>query len=421
MCQGFFSFQSLINEFLNPGISGKVKAWVKRDWKEGDDENSQIKQLREIGKNGQRLVSEMKELPFAYYTADPRVKKFYNLDLFNTTPKIASMTDKYKEMSKMNAKIDSTDYTKMAVLMNEQNEMRQIQNEITAMQNLCGHFKYSPVFGQFQDYVLGTQNFFAGKITLDACFQNIIDKISGAEATRTPDELAEMTVFACRALLGYTVLDLFTPRNNPVHFSTKQAFKLVSTYVNQDDAELNSYFEKTKAAVDNLAPFEEQNDWKNIQNFVQPALKHLTDQQIHCQFQRPEFISGLEEDDLSSVKARYQKRPNLVALAELAALKQLPESEFGCVKSFKQSNNDVFQDAKIVGPMTFIYQIGGISTGEASAVMNFEYYAKFGMFEKNPDDDQYEVGRILNQRVVLVSDKINTFAQWADNFITGTK
>lgn len=56
--------------------------------------------------------------------------------------------------------------------------------------------------------------------------------------------------------------------------------------------------------------------------------------------------------------------------------------------------------------MTLVYVIGGASCGDASALMNFEYYAKYGMYEKDEKSDLYEIGRVLNDRVLLISDGV---------------
>lgn len=117
----------------------------------------------------------------------------------------------------------------------------------------------------------------------------------------------------------------------------------------------------------------------------------------------------LEENDIMSVQRRYQRRPNIVALADLCMCKQLPKQDFGCVKEMWQTMQQINMDPEVPAPVTLIYQIGGVTAGEASALINFEYYAKFGIYKNDIDNQCYEIGRLLNNRVILMSDKILTF------------
>lgn len=78
-------------------------------------------------------------------------------------------------------------------------------------------------------------------------------------------------------------------------------------------------------------------------------------------------------------------------------------------------------DPSVSAPVTLIYQIGGVTAGEASALINFEYYAKFGIYKNDIDNQCYEIGRLLNNRVILMSDKVLTFQEWANSMIMSEK
>jgi len=95
--------------------------------------------------------------------------------------------------------------------------------------------------------------------------------------------------------------------------------------------------------------------------------------------------------------------------------------EFGNITELMQFNQQVTQDKSLQLPLTLIYQINGTTTGEASALMNFEYYGKFGKYEAEKESDVYEIGRILNDRVLLATDQVITMREFVDDKIAKAK
>jgi len=92
--------------------------------------------------------------------------------------------------------------------------------------------------------------------------------------------------------------------------------------------------------------------------------------------------------------------------------------EFGNITELMQFNQQVTQDKSLQLPLTLIYQINGTTTGEASALMNFEYYGKY---EAEKESDVYEIGRILNDRVLLATDQVITMREFVDDKIAKAK
>lgn len=393
----FFSFQALINELYKPGCSGMVNS----------------------------LTHPGQMIPFAYFTADNTTKLFYNIDLFNAKDKIAQLRERQINISKQ--KIDPNDMKQVSEFLGKQAEMKAAETEVVNLLDIMSGVTHSPLVKMYMDYVLGASAFLsaADKVTLNDQMKSVVDAITGSRNARSAEELESMIRLACQMVLGYSVLDKFIPkpaRKEPIpEFRPKDYLKLIRESVAVDNVVLNEYVDDTKKAVEKLAGFAQRNDWNNVQNCVAPALKFAVQREIYLNVPRPEFLMMLEESDIRQVQRRYQRRPNIVALADLCLCKQLPKQDFGCVKEMWQTMEQINMDPSVPAPVTLIYQIGGVTAGEASALINFEYYAKFGIYGNDIDNQCYEIGRLLNNRVILMSDKILTFQDWANSMIMSEK
>jgi len=73
-------------------------------------------------------------MPFAYFTANPKVANLYQLDLFNVIPRTTAMRNNLLKASKQ--QLDTSDTKAMAKLLQEQVEFRALQNEIVHIQQL---------------------------------------------------------------------------------------------------------------------------------------------------------------------------------------------------------------------------------------------------------------------------------------------
>jgi len=223
----FLSFQSVVNEFYEPGTTGLVQP-------KAQDE----------------------KIPFAYFTADYRVKRFYNLDLFNAAPKIAQRHNIATQFSKTQEKIDSSNIEQLSQQIAEYNDVMATAQEIKNLQAIIGGMKKSPTFEQHTTYVLGACAFIYGDSPNDLphSMQKIIDSVTGTMQSRTPDENEEKIRYCCHALLGYTILDHFVPKvqKKQSSFDYKGFSRQIKQFIPSDNIILSDYFKSTMAAIDDV-------------------------------------------------------------------------------------------------------------------------------------------------------------------------
>jgi len=188
------------------------------------------------------------------------------------------------------------------------------------LQAISGQFRYSPLWSMFQSYIQGAQSFIKPGNELDKYSAQILENLN-AKKNESVELVKQMAKFMCQTIFGYTVLDATTPRDKPKVFNYSNMLRQTQDLVGHLDPEIVTYCQNTLILCETVPSFVQANDWARVHQVLEPALKLAVDNQVFAPFQRPEFISNLEEDDLFEVKKRYVRRPNIVATAELALLK----------------------------------------------------------------------------------------------------
>ena len=131
----------------------------------------------------------------------------------------------------------------------------------------------------------------------------------------------------CAAVIDHIIsLDSVSEGKKVLKHSALNYKKYITHLVDlfpEDDIEVQEYGKKALSAVENLIKVP-QIDWAKIHEQSIGAEAKLMQGRLYLQANRPEFIQELEESDLKAVRARYLKKPNLVALMEVLMAKEVP-------------------------------------------------------------------------------------------------